>query len=50
MRGIARKKGYSLNEYSLTNIKTGEKVYVDTEEDIFKFLNMDYVIPQDRNI
>ncbi len=53
-RNIAISKGLSLSEYGLTYIdgdKKGE--YVDhtflTEEDIFDYLKVDYVEPQNRN-
>lgn len=61
MRGIALEKGFSLNEHCLSNRNTkicitddiiekklGKKQF-DTEQDIFTFLDMDYVLPEDRN-
>ena len=61
MRLIALKKGYSLNEYCLSDKKTkkpiseeiifekiGKKKFI-SEEDIFEFLGMDYVDPELRN-
>ena len=53
MRKIALEKGYSLSEYGL---KGKDKKIIDTsniinsEEDIFKFLNITYVPPNKRNI
>ena len=53
MRKIALEKGYSLSEYGL---KDKTKKYIDTseliktEEDIFKFLDIPYVPPNERNI
>jgi len=60
MRGIALEKGYSLNEYKFTDKKTkkdippnviqdkiGKNVF-ETEQDIFKFIEMDYVLPENR--
>jgi DNA polymerase/3'-5' exonuclease PolX len=53
MRKIALEKGYSLSEYGL---KGKDKQIIDTstiinsEEDIFKFLNITYVPPNKRNI
>ena len=60
MRGIALDKGYSLNEYRLSNkytkkevsideinLKLGKSIFED-EKDIFKFLDMEYVEPIDR--
>ncbi len=62
MRGNALKLGYSLNEYCLsdkdTKVEISPKVIKDKinketfefEEDIFKFLNMTYLLPRDRNL
>ena len=60
MRKLAIAMGYSLNEYSITVKKTkkqvDKKIVLDkigkssfeTEQDIFKFLEIDYVEPWDR--
>jgi DNA polymerase/3'-5' exonuclease PolX len=51
MRKTAKSLGYKLSEYSLTNIETGETVEnIESEMDIFKFLNMMYLSPKDRSI
>lgn len=50
MRQTAKKMGYKLNEYGLYK-KTGtvyERIDVNSEEDIFDKLNMEYVEPQNR--
>ena len=60
MRGIANDMGYSLNEYGITHkstkkpltkgeirTKLGKDVF-ETEEDVFEFLNMDYLLPEER--
>lgn len=48
-RSIAKEKGYSLSEHGLKNSKTGEYVSgIKTEKDIFEFLDMDYLEPQER--
>lgn len=60
MRAIANERGYSLNEYRLIH-KTNKKpvtkdeikdkigkTMFESEEDIFKFLDMKYVFPKDR--
>jgi DNA polymerase/3'-5' exonuclease PolX len=53
MRRIALEKGYSLSEYGIKNNK--DKKFVDTgnlinsEEDIFKFLQIPYVPPNKRD-
>ena len=61
MRGVALSKGYSMNEYCLSHKKTKKpiepeiifeklgKSNFETEKDIFKFLDMEYVEPCDRN-
>ena len=60
MRGMALDKGYSLNEYCLSNKKTKEpiteeeitskigKKYFEEEKDIFDFLGIEYVLPECR--
>ena len=61
MRGIALSKGYSMNEYCLSDKKTKKpidslvieqkigKTQFETEKDIFDFLDMEYVEPNLRN-
>jgi DNA ligase (NAD+) len=54
MRHVALEKGYTMNEhgiYKMENKKKGEKItnYVfDSEEDIFKFLGLEYKSPNER--
>lgn len=50
MRQIAKKKDYTLNEYSLTNNKSGDTVKINCEKDIFDFLGIKYLEPTERNI
>jgi deoxyribonuclease-4 len=52
IRLYASKKGYKLNEKGLFNKITGKKIKlnVKTEEDIFKFLKIKYIKPENRNI
>ena len=45
IRQIAKDKGYKLNEYGLTNIKTNKKIILKSEKEIFKFLETKYVEP-----
>tara|TARA_Y100000996_G_scaffold408520_1_gene387711 strand:+ start:8410 stop:11424 length:3015 start_codon:yes stop_codon:yes gene_type:complete len=52
-RQRALKLGYTLNEHGLYHIENGEKTtkvdkVFETEEDIFKFLGMEYIEPQNR--
>ena len=61
MRLLALKKGYSLNEYCISDKKTKKAISeniifeklkkhtIDTEEDIFRFLEMNYIVPELRN-
>jgi DNA polymerase (family 10) len=46
LRGIAKDKGYKLNEYGL--FFGDEKVLIRSEEDIYKNLSLPYIIPEMR--
>ena len=52
MRTYALKSGYTINEYGIYKLKNdktkGLKIKCDLEEDIFKLLNIDYVLPEKR--
>jgi len=50
IRNIASKMGYKLNDKGLFDKKTGEKINFKpkTEKDIFDFLKIEYVKPEDR--
>ena len=48
MRSIAKRKGYILNQKGLLNIKTNKYTEVSSENDIFNFLNIKYVKPENR--
>ena len=52
IRLYASKKGYKLNEKGLFDKISGKKikVHVEKEEDIFKFLKIKYIKPENRNI
>ena len=47
MRNKAKKLGYKLNEYGL--FKGSKNMYVESEEEIFNFLGMQYLEPHQRN-
>lgn len=49
MRGIAKRNGYKLNQYGLFKNDKKVKYYFKTERDIFKFLGMQYLKPNERN-
>jgi DNA polymerase (family X) len=46
LRQRALKMGYTLNEYSLADLKTEQPVAGKTEEEIYAKLKMDYVAPE----
>lgn len=46
LRQRALKLGYTLNEYSLADLKTGQPVAGKTEEEIYAKLNLDYITPE----
>jgi len=46
LRQRALKMGYTLNEYSLADLKTGKPVAGKTEEEIYGKLNLDYIPPE----
>ena len=50
MRTHALRKGYSLSEFGLKNIKDGTTISCSTEEEIFKILNYPYKKPTERDI
>ena len=47
MRNIAKQNNWKLNEYSLID-NNNKKFIVNSEEDIFKLLHIDYINPIDR--
>src|ERR1700727_2140192 len=46
LRQRALKLGYTLNEYSLADLKTAQAVAGKTEEEIYAKLNLDYIPPE----
>jgi DNA polymerase beta len=50
MRKKALELGYSLNEYSLTNKKDKKIIILNSEEELFDILEMNYVKPSDRDL
>jgi deoxyribonuclease IV len=46
IRTIAKQKGYRINEYHLT--KGSKKIKINSEEDIFTELGIDYIAPENR--
>jgi DNA polymerase/3'-5' exonuclease PolX len=50
MRLFARQLGYSLSDLGLTDLKEGRCIHIQKEEDIFRFLGVDYKLPSQRDI
>ena len=48
MRVHANKLGFKLNEYYLMNLDNEEEIYLNTEREIFEYLKLIYVEPQNR--
>jgi len=46
LRQRALKMGYTLSEYSLAQLDTGERVAGETEEEIYAKLKLDYILPE----
>jgi DNA polymerase (family 10) len=46
LRGRAREKGWTLNEYALATIRGGKRVAGKTEEEIYKKLGLAYIEPE----
>ena len=46
MRPIAKEKGYKLSEYGLFDIITGKEIKTKSERDIFKKLDLEYIVPR----
>ena len=50
LRLFAKKKGYHLSDKELSNRFTGVKISCNSEEDIFKALDLKYQTPEERDI
>jgi DNA polymerase (family 10) len=46
LRNLAIKKGFKLNEYGLFDKKTKEKIAGETEKEIYKKLDLDFIPPE----
>jgi len=49
MRQIAKKKGYTLNEYRLYSNKNKKTIVINSEKDVFDKLELPYIPPEKRN-
>lgn len=50
IRNKALENHYTLNEYSLSSLKDDTKIMLNSEEEIFKILNIPYLSPTERNM
>lgn len=50
IRKDALKKNLSISEYGIKNSKTNEVLLFHSEEDFFKYIDLDFINPCDRNI
>ena len=48
MRAEAKRRGYSLSEHGLRDLKTNEYTRFDTEKEYYEFLGMKYLEPRER--
>lgn len=48
LRTIARAGGYKINEYGIFDIKTGKRLAGTTEEEMYAFLKLRFIPPQQR--
>ncbi len=48
LRKIAIKKGYKMNEYGIFDRKTGKMLAGKTEKEVYKFLGLKYLKPENR--
>jgi DNA polymerase/3'-5' exonuclease PolX len=48
IRQYVKSHGYTMNEFEMKNISTGEKVPARSEEDIFAFINTPWIPPENR--
>jgi DNA polymerase (family X) len=48
LRTIARNRGYKINEYGVFNAATNKRVAGSTEEEMYRFLNLKYIQPEQR--
>ena len=48
LRRKSKKMGYSMSQYGMRHIESNDLIRFDNEEKIYKFLNIDYVLPENR--
>jgi DNA polymerase (family 10) len=48
LRMIAKKRGYKINEYGIFDAATNKRFAGETEEEMYRFLNLKYIPPEQR--
>jgi DNA polymerase (family X) len=48
LRTIAKERGMKINEYGIFDVKTGERLAGETEEEMYELLGLNYVSPEKR--
>jgi DNA polymerase (family X) len=48
LRMLAKKRGYKINEYGIFNAATGKRLAGATEEEMYNFLELQYIPPEQR--
>lgn len=48
LRTIAKQRGYKINEYGLFEVSTNKRLAGETEEEMYRFLNLKYIPPEQR--
>jgi DNA polymerase (family X) len=48
LRILAKERGYKINEYGIFDAETGNRLAGETEEEMYHFLNLNYIPPEQR--
>ncbi|HET7116003.1 MAG TPA: hypothetical protein VFI29_05910, partial [Hanamia sp.] len=48
LRTMAKERGYKINEYGIFDSATGKRLAGQTEEEMYHFLNLKYIPPENR--
>jgi DNA polymerase (family 10) len=48
LRMIAKQRGFKINEYGIFDASTNRRMAGETEEEMYRFLNLKYIPPEQR--
>ena len=48
LRTIAKQRGYKINEYGIFDVSTNKRMAGESEEEMYRFLNLKYIPPEQR--